>query len=104
MLSLGGTIAMSPGSGRGVEPRLTGAELVAAVPALSEVASVDAESFRQLPGAHLTFDDLTALADRVDQEIAAGVDGVVVTQGTDTLEETAYFLDLLLDVEPPVVF
>lgn len=104
MLSLGGTIAMSSGSGRGVEPRLTGAELVAAVPALSDVATVDAESFRQLPGAHLTFDDLTALADRIDDEVARGVDGVVVTQGTDTLEETSFFLDLLLDVEQPVVF
>ena len=104
MLSLGGTIAMSSGSGRGVEPRLTGAELVAAVPALSEVASVEAESFRQLPGAHLTFDDLTALADRIDDEVARGVDGVVVTQGTDTLEETSYFVDLLLDVDAPVVF
>jgi L-asparaginase len=104
VLSLGGTIAMSSRSGRGVKPRLTGEELVAAVPALSEVASVEADSFRQLPGAHLTFDDLTALADRIDAEVARGVDGVVVTQGTDTLEETSFYLDLLLDVEAPVVF
>jgi L-asparaginase len=103
VLSLGGTIAMSSDDGRGVSPTLSGADLVAAVPGLSDVAQVDAESFRQLPGAHLTFDDLAALADRIDQEVARGVDGVVVTQGTDTIEETAFLLDLLLEVEEPVI-
>jgi len=77
---------------------------VAAVPELSDVADVDAESFRQVPGAHLSFDDLVALADRIDEAVTSGVAGVVVTQGTDTLEETSFFLDLVLAVEAPVVF
>jgi L-asparaginase len=103
VLSLGGTIAMSSGDGRGVSPKLTGADLVGAVPELTQVARVDADSFRQLPGAHLTFDDLAALADRIDEAVAGGADGVVITQGTDTIEETAFLLDLLLDVDAPVV-
>jgi L-asparaginase len=94
---------MSAGDGPGVKPRLSGADLVAAVPELAEVATVDADSFRQLPGAHLTFDDIAALAGRIADECSRGVTGVVVTQGTDTLEETAFLLDLLLEVDQPVV-
>jgi L-asparaginase len=103
VLSLGGTIAMSASGGRGVTPQLSGADLVAAVPGLDDVAQVDAESFRQLPGAHLTFDDIAALAERIAAEAERGVDGVVVTQGTDTIEETAFLLDLLLEIDTPVV-
>jgi L-asparaginase len=103
VLSLGGTIAMTPSKRGGVTPALSGADLVAPVPEVSGFAQITAEPFRQLPGAHLSFDDITALADRIVQEAAGGIGGVVVTQGTDTIEETAFLLDLLLDVEPPVV-
>jgi L-asparaginase len=104
VLSLGGTIAMTSDGGGGVTPRLSGADLVAAVPELSQVAEVEADSFRQLPGAQLTFDDIAALAERIaDETTSGGFDGVVVTQGTDTLEETSFALDLLLDADKPVV-
>jgi L-asparaginase len=103
VLSLGGTIAMSTAEARGVQPRLSAEDLIASVPELSRVAQVEAESFRQLPGAHLTFGDVAALAGRIADETAGDVAGVVVTQGTDTLEETAMLADLLLDVEQPVV-
>jgi L-asparaginase len=104
VLSLGGTIAMTENSrGGGVMPTLTGEMLVAAVPALSEVAEVEARSFRQIPGAHLGFADIEALADAIEDAVSQGARGVVVTQGTDTIEETAFALDRLLGIEAPVV-
>ncbi len=103
VLALGGTIAMTRSDQGGVVPTLTGEMLVAAVPALTEAAAIDARSFRQLPGAHLRFDDLEALAAAVAEAVAGGARGVVVTQGTDTIEETAFALDRLLDLAAPVV-
>ncbi|HVV89214.1 MAG TPA: asparaginase [Solirubrobacterales bacterium] len=95
LLSLGGTIAMTPGERGGVTPTLGGDDLIAAVPGLAEVAAIEAESFRTIPGAHLSFEDLGALARRIEASAEQGFDGVVVTQGTDTLEETSFLLDLL---------
>ncbi|EYD75326.1 L-asparaginase [Rubellimicrobium mesophilum DSM 19309] len=103
MLALGGTIAMTDAGQQGVVPTLTGEMLVAAVPALRDVADVDAQSFRQVPGAHLGFADLEALALAIEDAVAGGTRGVVVTQGTDTIEETAFALDRLLEVDAPVV-
>jgi len=104
LLSLGGTIAMTPERpGEGAVPRLEAADLVAGVPALAEVASLRARSFRGVPGAHLTLADVVALAEAIDGELAAEADGVVVTQGTDTLEEVSFALDLLVRSDKPVV-
>ncbi|MDZ7748754.1 MAG: asparaginase domain-containing protein [Halofilum sp. (in: g-proteobacteria)] len=104
VLSLGGTIAMLRADDGGVVPSLSGQALVDAVPELGEVATIEAESFRQVPGVQLSLDDLCALAVHVRERIEAGVDGVVVTQGTDTLEETSFLLDLLHGSDAPVVF
>ena len=102
--SLGGTIAMTPQPGGGVGPALSAAELLAAVPGLAETGiHVDVHDFRRLPGASLSFGDLLALADEIQRTVNGGVDGVVVTQGTDTIEETAYLLDLVLTKDAPVV-
>jgi L-asparaginase len=103
VLGLGGTIAMTPGAEGGVVPALGAETLVAAVPALAELARVEARSFRQMPGAHLTFDDLEELAAAIREIAARGARGVVVTQGTDTIEESAFALDRLLDVDMPVI-
>jgi L-asparaginase len=73
------------------------------VPGLDKLAILDAQSFRQMPGAHLGFADIEALAAAIEEKVAAGAAGVVVTQGTDTIEEVAFALDCLLAVEAPVV-
>jgi L-asparaginase len=104
VLSLGGTIAMTPDRpGGGAVPSLDAADLIAGVPGLSDAAKLRARSFRRVPGAHLTLGDVVALAGEIDTELAAGADGVVVTQGTDTLEEVAFALDLLVRSPKPVV-
>jgi L-asparaginase len=104
LFTLGGTIA-STGTGGGVAPRLTGADLLTSVPGLDR-AGVDlvVHDFRQVPSSSLTIDDVLALAGAIRDQFAAGVDGVVVSQGTDTIEETSFLLDLVYDGDRPVVF
>jgi L-asparaginase len=96
LLTLGGTIAMTPQAEGGVTPTLTSDDLILAVPELAEIAEIAAETFRTTPGAHLSFEDLSELARRIEASHEEGFDGVVVTQGTDTLEETSFLLDLLI--------
>ncbi|UJW32449.1 asparaginase [Saccharothrix sp. AJ9571] len=104
VFGLGGTIAMTSAVGGGVVPALSADQLVAAVPGLAESGiSVEVEDFRRVPGASLSIDDVTALSTAVQARLAAGADGVVITQGTDTIEETAYLLDLAHTRPEPVV-
>jgi L-asparaginase len=105
ILSLGGTIASTvvPGQDGGVVPRLTAADLVAAVPQIESAADVEATSFRQCASGDLTMEDLVALAAEVQRRLETGATGVVVTQGTDTIEETSFVLDLLVRHSRPVV-
>ncbi|GLX22534.1 asparaginase [Streptomyces lavendulae] len=104
VLALGGTIAMTPtSSAAGVAPTLSGSDLVAAVPGLGGF-EVSTEDFRKLPGASLAISDIVDLVHRLEQADREGVDGIVVTQGTDTLDETAFLTDLYYRGSAPVVF
>ncbi|WP_325100409.1 asparaginase [Streptomyces broussonetiae] len=101
LMALGGTISV-PGGARGT--RLTGAEITAAVPGLAELGvPVEVRDVQAVPSGDLTFAqvlDVVAIASRA---VADGADGVVVTQGTDTLEETAFLIDLVWPHEAPFV-
>jgi L-asparaginase len=100
---LGGTISMA-GHGQGVVNRLGGDELVSAVPQLGELGvTLDVHDFRKLPSACLHFDDIVELVAAAAQADADGADGVVVVQGTDTIEETSYLIDLLWTSDTPIV-
>ena len=99
VLSTGGTIAMS---GARARPALDVRELVAAIPALAAVSGLRTRSIVELPGAHLGADDALALGRAALEETAAGR-GVVVTHGTDTLEETAVLCDILHGGPEPIV-
>jgi L-asparaginase len=105
LLFTGGTISMKvdPATGAAV-PALTAQELLAEVPDLKTVCEVEIEDFSRLPGPHVTPDQMWRLARRVAAWLERpDVDGIVITHGTDTIEETAYFLDLVLLSEKPVV-
>ncbi len=103
VFSLGGTISSVDSGGKGVEPTLTGEALVADVPQIAEVAEVDAVSFRQAASGELTVRDLQELSSEIERSVDEGASGAVVTQGTDTIEETAFVLDLLVDRYAPVI-
>lgn len=104
VLAMGGTIAMVKGDAGGVKPGLTADDLVAAVPGLDRFATVTAETVKTVGSSDLTVDDVLSVAMRIEDLLAEGrIDGAVVTQGTDTLEESAFLLDLVLDGRVPVV-
>lgn len=112
ILATGGTIAGvgEAGQDKGyISGQIAGADLVAAVPEIAEVADVTVEQV-----CNVNSDDMTAglwlsLAKRIDSLAEEGladgtaVDGFVITHGTDTMDETAYFLSLTLRTEKPVV-
>ena len=96
LVTLGGTIAATPtGDGR-VSPGIDGTALIAAVPQLGAVVRIEITEFRRIPSGDLTLVDVLELARDITGREGDSCDGVVVTQGTDTLEETAFALDLVL--------
>jgi L-asparaginase len=109
MVFTGGTISMTldPATG-GAVPSLSGEDILARA-ALDAGRPAGVEPLRtvefgQLPGPHVTPAHMHELALRLDRELRdPGIAGAVVTHGTDTLEETAYFLDLALGSEKPVI-
>jgi L-asparaginase len=106
VLFTGGTISMriDPTTGAAV-PALSGEEIVSRVPGLRKEARLTLEDYARLPGPHVTPSWMWQLKGRVEELLAdSQVDGVVVTHGTDTLEETAFLLDLTLASPKPVVF
>jgi L-asparaginase len=103
LVSLGGTITMTSGASAGIVPTLTGGDLVRAVPALSAVAEIEAVSPFRLPSASLSLAQLREVARLLNGRLAGDICGAVVVQGTDTIEETAFLLDLLVDSYKPVI-
>ncbi|HVF77360.1 MAG TPA: asparaginase domain-containing protein [Solirubrobacteraceae bacterium] len=99
VLTTGGTIAMS---GTRARPALDADALLAAVPALARVTGLRARSLLGVPGAHLSAADALAIARAAFAETAVGR-GVVITHGTDTLEETAVLCDVLHGGIEPIV-
>jgi L-asparaginase len=101
----GGTISMriDPLSG-GAIPALSGEEIIAQVPGLEQIAEFDLINFARLPGPHVTPPIMMELARAVEEKLAdQQIVGAVITHGTDTLEETAYLLDLAINHEKPIV-
>ncbi len=85
--------------------RLESGELMGAVPELAEIADVHEVPFRRLPSQSITPSDWIELAQTIQRILVDDdeADGVVITHGTNTLEETAYFLNLVLKADRPVV-
>src|SRR5215472_15998997 len=105
VLSTGGTIAskQDPAKG-GYVPALSGEELVAAVPAIKKIAQIQVEQISNIPSPDMTPEIWLRLSGRVNELLARPeITGIVVTHGTDTLEETAYFLDLTTAGVKPVI-
>ena len=103
LLGTGGTIAMASDAGGAIKPALQADELVRAVPALERIAALETVAYSNKPGATLTLRDLASLSDVIADGFDRGCQGAVVVQGTDTIEETAFALELLARSTLPVV-
>lgn len=105
IFATGGTIACKAGSGgTGFKPALTGEDLVNIVPGIRDITNFEIVNYSQIPGADFSFSMLLNLAKEIKKALnRSDVDGAVVSQGTDSIEEVAYFLDLVVDSEKPVV-
>lgn len=78
--------------------------LLDAVPEIHTIAEVSGEQFLNVGSHEVTSKDLVALSHKIQQQLDDGLaDGIVVTHGTDTLEETAFFLEITLKTDKPVV-
>jgi L-asparaginase len=103
LVSYGGTIVSVVKPGIGATPSLDVKEMVKQLLGGQEIAELTTLGSKQLASPHLTVGDLMDLAAAVREAIALGNEGIVITQGTDTIEEIAFGLDLLHDGDEPIV-
>ncbi|MBO6900045.1 MAG: asparaginase [Rhizobiaceae bacterium] len=103
VIALGGTIASTkrPGT-EGVVPELNAAELIGSLPEYADI-SIGARNLANLPSVEIDLPLLFKLRSAIAECEREGVDGIVITQGTDTIEETAFALDILCAPDVPVI-
>jgi L-asparaginase len=101
--SMGGTIVMLQGEDAGLVPTLNAADLVSAVPELRGLVTVVGESVSSVGSPSVRFENVIRALEWGRSAVDDGAAGVVVTHGTDTLEETAFLLDLWWDRSAPLV-
>ena len=88
----------------GAIPRFSGEELLRKIPEAKKLAKIACYDFGKYPGPHMTPELMFKLSKTIKKLISKNkFDGVIVTHGTDTLEETAYLLDLTIKTEIPIV-
>lgn len=101
----GGTISMKVDERiKAAVPSLTGEEIMSMVTGIEEFAEVESYSFSSKPSPHMTIQNMLELSKFIKELVdRQDIEGVVLTHGTDTLEETAYFLDLTINTEKVIV-
>ncbi len=105
VVATGGTIAMKidPKTG-GAVPAVSGDDLVASVPGLKKIADVEVVNFSNIPSDYYTPEKWAELSKTITEILSKpDVSGVIVTQGLDSMEETAYFLDLTVTSNKPII-
>lgn len=89
----------------GAVPALAGRDILELVPQLNDIAELEIDDFGAFPGPHMTTDRMWDLRNRIAGHVRRPeVEGVVVTHGTDSLEESAYLVARSLASEKPIVF
>ncbi|NBO68868.1 asparaginase [bacterium] len=101
----GGTICMRVDEGfGGIVPALSAKQILDTIPDIDELADIEVIEFGHYPGPHMTPDIMFGLSEQIKHYVhREDIDGVIVTHGTDTLEETAYFLDCTIDTSIPII-
>ncbi len=102
----GGTFSMKIDKKTGgLLPRYSGEQLVNKIPEVKRIANISCYDFGKYPGPHITPEIMIELSKQIKRRIKEKkYDGIVITHGTDTLEETAYLLDLTIKTQTPIVF
>lgn len=102
-ISTGGTISMKADESGLAVPQAGGKELIDSLEDIKDEFIIDNFEFINIPSAHMSVANLIQLRTLVIDINDKGYDGIVITHGTDTMEETAYFLDLTTDLDIPIV-
>ncbi len=103
----GGTFSMKVDKkiSGGIIPRYSGKELLKKIPEAKKLANISCYDFGKYPGPHVTPEIMIELSRQLKKKLSTNnFDGVIITHGTDTLEETAYLIDLTIKTEIPIVF
>jgi len=103
----GGTFSMRIDKKKsgGAVPKYSGAELLKKIPEAKKLANISFYDFGKYPGPHVTPEIMMDLSRQLRKRLAEKkYDGIVITHGTDTLEETAYLIDLTIKTNIPIVF
>ncbi|PID27506.1 MAG: L-asparaginase [Candidatus Cloacimonadota bacterium] len=103
IITTGGTIAMKYDEEKGIVPAPDLVEFLTTFPQINDIAEIEVLEFSNIPSPFVTPEIMNKLARLVDLKIL-DYDGIVITHGTDTLEESSYFLDLVLTTRKPVIF
>jgi L-asparaginase len=107
ILATGGTIAGAAATGTqaGYSSGAVGIDtMIAAVPGIEKLATIKGEQISSVGSQDMSFEILLKVANRINELLATpAVDGIVITHGTDTLEESAFFLNLVVKSDKPVV-
>ncbi|WP_347351248.1 asparaginase [Acetoanaerobium noterae] len=101
----GGTISMTVDEKVGAAiPTLTGSQILSMVSNIDKLAEIEVIEYAEIPGPHMTIDRLMEIRSLIQDLVKRNdISGVIITHGTDSLEETAYFLDLTINTPKPVV-
>ncbi|AWB10298.1 asparaginase [Thermodesulfobium acidiphilum] len=105
IVATGGTIAMKKNEAGKSIPAVTGEGLISSVPGIRDIADFEVVNFSNFASCNMKPENLLKLANKIKDILKnKNISGIVITHGTDTIEDSAFFLELTIDDERPIIF